>query len=362
MEGALHEVMAQGFDGDGDMDAPCCASRQEQGSTFLSVTYQRISYTELYVVTDSFSAQNLIGHGSFSNVYKGTLSCGVHSVNVAVKVLDLRQRGANRSFMSECNALKRIQHHKVVKVITVCDSLDHSGAEFKALVLEFISNGSLDEWLHPSTGSTENTHVTLNVVQRLNIALDVAEALEYLHHHINPPIVHCDIKPSNILLDDDMMGHVGDFGLAKIINAEVSGKCLGESSSVGIKGTIGYLAPEHGMGAEISMEGDIFSYGVLLLEILTGRRPTDASFHDATSLPKYVERAYPDKLLEIMDSSMPHNGNIQEVIDLFVAPISRLGLACCRDSPRQRMKMCEVVKELSAIKKACERQFDLVDV
>ncbi|XP_062200192.1 probable LRR receptor-like serine/threonine-protein kinase At3g47570 [Phragmites australis] len=326
---------------------------RDLGSTFLTVIYQRISYAELHVATDSFSSQNLIGRGSFSSVYKGTLSCGV----VAVKVLDLRQRGASSGFMSECNALKRIQHRKLVKVITVCDSLDHNGVEFKALVLEFISNGSLDEWLHPSIESTENTHGILNVVQRLNIALDVAEALEYLHHHINPSIVHCDIKPSNILLDDDMIAHVGDFGLAKIMNAEASVHCLSESSSVRIKGTIGYLAPEYGIGTGISTEGDIFSYGVLLLEILTGRRPTDASFYDATSLPKYVETAFPDKLLEIMDSSMPHNGNIKEIIELFVAPVSRLGLACCRDSPRQRMKMGEVVKELTAIKKACERKF-----
>lgn len=214
-------------------------SNQDEGWTFSTVAYQRISYAELFVATNSFSAENLIGRGNFSSVYKGTLSCGGHSVNVAVKVLDLRQRGASRSFMSECNALKRIQHRKLVKVITVCDSLDHNGDEFKALVLEFVSNGSLDKWLHTSTESVDK----LSMVQRLSIALDVAEALEYLHHRISPSIAHCDIKPSNILLDEDMTAHVGDFGLAKIMNAGASGQCLAESSTVGIKGTIGYLAP-----------------------------------------------------------------------------------------------------------------------
>ncbi|TVU30788.1 hypothetical protein EJB05_22429, partial [Eragrostis curvula] len=253
-------------------------ANRDQDSTLLNVIYQRISYAELYMATNSFSEENLIGRGSFSSVYKGTLSRGVHSVDVAVKLL-------------------------------LCDSLDHNGDEFKALVLELISNGSLDKWLHPTIEGTENATGTLSLMQRLSIALDVADALEYLHHHINPCIVHCDIKPSNILLDEDMIAHVGDFGLAKIMNVEASGQSLGESSSVGIKGTIGYLPPEYGMGTEISKDGDVFSFGVLLLEILTGRRPTDSYFHDGTSLPKYVERASPDRLLDVVDRTMPHNGH-----------------------------------------------------
>ncbi|CAL4992840.1 unnamed protein product [Urochloa decumbens] len=331
----------------------------DQGSTILSVIYQRISYAELYAATDSFSSQNLIGRGSFSSVYKGTLPSGIHSISVAVKVLDLRRKGGSSIFMSECNILKRTRHRKLVKVITVCDSLDHNGDEFRALVLEFISNGSLNKWLHPGIEDSENNLGMLSPLLRLSIALDVAEALEYLHHRTYPSIVHCDIKPSNILLDDDMTAHVADFGLAKMMSAEMSGEFLSESS-VGIKGTIGYVAPEYGMGTEISTEGDVFSYGVLLLEILTGRRPTHASTHDATSLPKFVEKSYPDKLLEIMGDSMPSYDGIetQEMVDLFVAPVSRLGLACCRDSPRQRMNMGEVVKELSNIKKACETGFN----
>ncbi|CAL5075608.1 unnamed protein product [Urochloa decumbens] len=328
-------------------------SSRDNGSTFATEPYQRISYAELSMATNSFSEDNLLGRGNFSSVYKGIFSCGGHSTNWAVKVLDLRQRRANQSFVSECNALKRIQHRKLVKVITVCDSLDHNGEEFKALVFEFISHGSLDRWLHPSTDRMER----LSLVQRLSIALDVAEALEYLHHRIIPSIAHCDIKPSNILLDEEMTAHIGDFGLAKIMNTGATGQCLGESSSVGIKGTIGYLAPEYGMGRESSTQGDVFSYGVLLLEILTGRRPIDTSIHDATSLPKFVEMAYPDKLLEILDNAMPQNANAQDIIDLYIAPISKLGLSCCRDSPRERMEMGEVVKELGAIKIGWEHKY-----
>ena len=191
------------------------------------------------MVTNSFSTENLVGHGSFSGVYKGILPCDGHSIDVPVKVLDLRQQGASQSFIAECNALKRIKHRKLVKVITVCDSLDHNGDEFKALVLEFVSNGSLDIWLHPSSVSMDK----ISLEQRLSIALDIAEALEYLHHHINPSIAHCDIKPSNILLDEDMTAHLGDFGLANVMNVGAIGQSLGESSSVVLKGTIGYLAP-----------------------------------------------------------------------------------------------------------------------
>ncbi|TVU30657.1 hypothetical protein EJB05_22288, partial [Eragrostis curvula] len=124
------------------------------------------------------------------------------------------------------------------------------------------------------------------------------------------------------------------------------------------------LIGQYGMGTEISKDGDVFSFGVLLLEILTGRRPTDSYFHDGTSLdsyfhdgtslPKYVERASPDRLLDVVDRTMPHNGDTQEIIDLFVAPVSRLGLACCSVPRSQRISMVRVVKELSAIKKACE--------
>ncbi|CAM0877116.1 unnamed protein product [Alopecurus aequalis] len=329
------------------------ARHSQENSTSPGEMFQRMSYAELHVATDSFSMEKLVGRGSFGSVYKGTFSSGANNqYTAAVKVLDVQRQGATRSFFSECNALKRIRHRNLVKVITVCDSLDNNGNEFKALVLEFISNGSLEEWIYPST---DNEYKTLSLMQRLNIALDVAEALEYLHHHIDPPIVHCDVKPSNILLDASMVAHVSDFGIAKIMKVEFGEQSIGEQrSSVGIKGTIGYLAPEYGMGTEISTEGDVYSYGVLLLEMLTGRRPTDTFFDDATSLPKYVEMAGPGNLLEIMDANITSCENTEEMVKLLIAPVTRLGLACCRDSARKRFNMADMVKELSAIKKSCE--------
>uniref|UniRef100_A0ACD5YDV8 Uncharacterized protein n=1 Tax=Avena sativa TaxID=4498 RepID=A0ACD5YDV8_AVESA len=200
----------------------------DQEARFYNEKHERISYAEIDAATESFSPANLIGSGSFGNVYTGTLNLDECVSIVAIKVLNLGKRGANRSFLRECEALRKIRHRNLVKVITVCSSLDRNGDEFKALVLEFICNGNLEEWLHPNTTTNSMTFRRLSLMERLCIALDVAEALEYLHHQIEPSIVHCDIKPCNILLDDDIVAHVTDFGLAKIMNTEECKRSAGE--------------------------------------------------------------------------------------------------------------------------------------
>ncbi|XP_028085790.1 probable LRR receptor-like serine/threonine-protein kinase At3g47570 [Camellia sinensis] len=170
----------------------------------LGNQYPNISYAELLQATEGFSSRNLIGEGSYGSVYKGILNCDVARA-IAVKVLNLQVRGASKSFLAECEALKNIRHRNLVKVVTACSSIDFKGNEFKALVFEYISNGSLESWLHSSRSSNNEDSRNLNLVQRLNIAVDAASALDYLHNHCETPIIHCDLKLSNVLLDDDLL-------------------------------------------------------------------------------------------------------------------------------------------------------------
>ncbi|MFQ6662549.1 hypothetical protein Gotur_030360, partial [Gossypium turneri] len=143
-----------------------------------------------------------------------------------------------------------------------------------------MENGSLEDWLHPLIGMNEpETARNLNFFQRVSVAIDVAHALEYLHHHCEEPIIHCDLKPSNILLDEQMVGHISDFGLAKIISTDRLNYSANKSSSLGLRGTIGYAAPE----------------------MFTGKRPTDEGFKEGLSLHNFVKEALPERVTDIID-------------------------------------------------------------
>ena len=175
-------------------------------------------------------------------MYKGVIDGRI----VAVKVLNLLRRGASKSFVSECEALRNIRHRNLVKVLTACSTIDYQGHDFKALVYEFMVNGSVEKWLHHNCNEdlSNEEFKKLNLLQRLNIIIDVAGALNYLHNQAQSSIVHYDLKPSNILLDKDMVGHIGDFGLAKFLADHATDGWSGyETSSIGVRGTIGYTAP-----------------------------------------------------------------------------------------------------------------------
>ncbi|XP_058099922.1 probable LRR receptor-like serine/threonine-protein kinase At3g47570 [Magnolia sinica] len=267
-------------------------------SSVINGQFLNVSYADLSKATGGFSSDNLIGVGGYGSVFKGILDRD--ETLVAVKVLNLQQRGASRSFLAECEALRNIRHRNLVKIITACSSIDFKGNDFKALVFEYMPNGSLEKWLHPNVNGQQELR-SLNLIQRLDIAIDVASALEYLHHYCGTAVVHRDLKPSNVLLDYDMCAHVGDFGLARILSNAAGNTSQDQTSSTGIKGSVGYIPPEYGMGRKASMHGDVYSYGILLLEMFTGKRPTDEMFKDGLSLHQFVKTALPDGVMDIVD-------------------------------------------------------------
>ena len=217
-------------------------SKKKSSSTLSSIELiSKVSYKRLYQVTGGFSPDNLIGSGSFGSVYKGVGILDQEEMIVAVKVLNLQQKGASKSFIVECNVLRCIRQRNLVKTLTCCSSMDCNGNEFKALVFEFMTNGSLEKWLRPYIDN-ENQSRHLNLLQRLNIVIDVTSALHYLHEHCKRPIIHCDLKPSNVLLDNDMIAHVSDFGLARLLSS-TNDFSQNQTSTVGLKGLIIYAAP-----------------------------------------------------------------------------------------------------------------------
>ncbi|XP_008809727.2 receptor kinase-like protein Xa21 [Phoenix dactylifera] len=321
--------------------------------------YKKLSYADIHRATNGFSSDNLVGIGSFGSVYKGKID--LEENTIIVKVFNLHQIGALKSFSAECEALRNMRHRNLVKIITSCSTVDSRGNDFKALVFEYMPNGSLEEWLHPKAPEHDQAK-KLNLTQRLNIVIDVASGLNYLHHGNAVPVVHCDLKPSNILLDNDMTAHVGDFGLAKFLPTSSSATSENSTSWMGIKGSIGYVAPEYAMGSKISTQGDVYSYGILLLETLTGKKPTDDMFKDGLNLHKFVDTAFPEGIMEILDLQIlqeeceeaNNNGRNENAARMrmrrCITSLIGIGLSCSKESPKERMDMRDVANKLKAVK------------
>ncbi|KAF5808865.1 putative protein kinase RLK-Pelle-LRR-XII-1 family [Helianthus annuus] len=307
-----------------------------------SERYLKVSYSQLLKATNGFSESNLIGTGGYSSVYKGILF-EVNDTFVAIKVLHLQNRGAQKSFTRECEAWRNLRHRNLLKIITSCSSIDFQGNPFKALVYEFMPNGSLHDWLH-SSGNTSR----LNLLQMIKILMDVAYALDYIHNHCLPTIIHGDLKPSNILLDNDMVAHVGDFGLARFLGTSY------KNNSTGIRGTVGYIAPEYGLESEMTSNGDIYSFGILVLEAMTGKHPTDDIFNEDLCLHKFASMALLDNVIDIIDVNIlnlyqEYNEENAMKIEECLTLTIKIGVACSVDSPTQRMDVKKVMRELQQI-------------
>ncbi|KAF5811389.1 putative protein kinase RLK-Pelle-LRR-XII-1 family [Helianthus annuus] len=290
--------------------------------------WTRVSYYELVRATESFDESNLIGNGAYGSVFKGKLTDGV---NVAVKVFNLLSEGAVKSFNVECEVLRNIRHRNLVRIVSSCTNMD-----FRCLVMEYMPNGSLEQWLY-----SHNNHLSL--IQRLQILIDVASALEYLHHGQPTPIIHCDLKPSNVLLDEDMQARVCDFGISKIFGEEEF------RLRTATLGTIGYMAPEYGMEGIVSPGSDVYSFGILLLETFTRKKPTEEVFSGEVSLRSWVFEATQRSVFEVVDKDLitEHLYTKQESL----ASIFNLAMDCTFESSSLRINMKETVTRLCKIQK-----------
>ncbi|TVU29215.1 hypothetical protein EJB05_20773, partial [Eragrostis curvula] len=317
----------------------------------LGENFLKVSYNDLAQATKN-SESSLIGRGSYGSVYRGKLK--EYKLEVAMKVFDLEMRGAERSFMAECEALRSIQHRNLLPILTACSTVDNMGTDFKALVYEYMPKGNLDTWIHPKENGKPPKRLSL--AQTINICVNVADALDYLHYECGRTTIHCDLKPSNILLDEDMNALLGDFGIARFyIDWPTS---TSSTSSIGVKGTIGYIAPEYAGGGRPSTCGDAYSFGIVLLELLTGKRPTDSVFKDGLDIVSFVDRNFPHQVFQAIDTRLTEecrdfdpaetatgNAAYQCLVSLL-----QIALSCTQQSPNERANMKQVANKLHAIK------------
>ncbi|KAH9714626.1 protein kinase domain-containing protein [Citrus sinensis] len=297
----------------------------------LVATWRMFSYLELCRATSGFSENNLIGRGGFGSVYKARLGDGME---VAVKVFNLQCERAFKSFDVECEVMKSIRHRNLIKVISSC-----SNEEFKALVLEYMPHGSLEKYLYSS-------NCILDIFQRLNIMIDVASALEYLHFGCSTPVIHCDLKPNNVLLDDNMVAYLSDFGIAKLLIGEDQSMTQTQTLA-----TIGYMAPEYGREGRVSTNGDVYSFGIMLMETFTGKKPTDEIFNGEMTLKHWVNDWLPISTMEVVDANLLSQEDVHFVAkEQCVSFVFNLAMACTVESHEQRINAKEIVTKLLKIR------------
>ncbi|XP_048446973.1 putative serine/threonine-protein kinase [Pyrus x bretschneideri] len=297
---------------------------RDQDENLLENT-KAFSYNELRLATDNFHSSNKIGRGGFGTVYKGILKSGKH---VAVKTLSARSKQGVREFLNEINAISNVRHPNLVELIGCCVQ----GAD-RVLVYEYVENKSLD---HALLGPTSRT-IQLDWEKRSAICLGTARGLTYLHEELVPHIVHRDIKASNILLDGDFNPKIGDFGLAKLFPDNIT------HISTRIAGTTGYLAPEYALGGQLTFKADVYSFGVLILEIVCGGSSAKGNWGGTEKfLLEWAWQLHEEgRLLELADREMG------EFPEEELLRYMKVAFFCTQAAASRRPKMSQVVDMLS---------------
>ncbi|PSS21662.1 Leucine-rich repeat receptor-like protein kinase precursor [Actinidia chinensis var. chinensis] len=284
------------------------------------------SFEELKKCTDNFSEATGIGSGGYGKVYRGTLANGQL---VAIKRAQQGSLQGDQEFKTEIELLSRIHHKNVVSLVGFCYD---KGEEM--LVYEYIPNGTLLESLSGKSG------IRMDGMRRLRVALDSARGLAYMHELADPPIIHRDVKSNNILLDQHLIAKIADFGLSKPIKDSGKGYITTQ-----VKGTMGYMDPEYYMTEQLTEKSDVYSFGIVLLELITGRRPIERGRHIVREVKEAMDKSnYPNNLREILDDSIGW-GTSLVCLEKFLD----LAMSCVNDSADNRPKMGEVVREIENI-------------
>ncbi|VAH65397.1 unnamed protein product [Triticum turgidum subsp. durum] len=297
------------------------------------------TFEEMATATNDFDDSAEIGQGGYGKVYKGKLADGTA---VAIKRAHEDSLQGSKEFVTEIELLSRLHHRNLVSLIGYCDEEDE-----QMLVYEFMPNGTLRDHLSATCKRP------LNFAQRLHIALGAAKGILYLHTEADPPIFHRDVKATNILLDSKFVAKVADFGLSRLAPVpDIEGKLPAHISTV-VKGTPGYLDPEYFLTHKLTEKSDVYSLGVVLLELLTGMKPIQFG----KNIVREVNTAY-------------RSGDISGIIDSrmswcppeFATRFLSLGLKCCQDDTDARPYMAEIARELDAIRSDLPEGEDFMSV
>ncbi|XP_073144789.1 proline-rich receptor-like protein kinase PERK3 [Henckelia pumila] len=284
------------------------------------------TYAELYEATDAFSPENYLSEGGFGFVFQGILKEGL---KIAVKQHKAASLQGEKEFKSEVHVLKQARHQNLVMLLGSCSEESH-----RLLVYEYVCNGSLEKCL---SNSDQISSPTLNWEQRIKVAVGAAKGLEYLHAH---NIVHRDMRPSNILITHDHEALLGDFGLAKAQQGDTY-----QSSDSGVVGTLGYVAPEYAESGKMSTKTDVYSFGMVLLQLITGLKTTDA-IPEGKSLvgwakPLLETKNYPD----LIDKRIVESHDVHQLFWMV-----RVAEDCLKRDPNKRCTMELVVHNLNCIR------------
>ncbi|KAG7539956.1 Bulb-type lectin domain [Arabidopsis thaliana x Arabidopsis arenosa] len=283
---------------------------------------KRMDFDVISTATNHFSELNKLGKGGFGIVYKGRLCDGQE---IAVKRLSKMSPIGVDGFAVEAKLIALVQHINVIRLIGFCYNADE-----KILVYEFLENSSLDTYLFDSTRGS-----VLNWDTRFDIAKGIVRGLVYLHQDSRFRIVHLDLKPSNILLDKDMVPKISDFGMARILGGDET-----EAHVTTVTGTFGYIAPEYRSDGVLSVKSDVFSFGVMLLEIISGKRNIDfLHLNDGSTLLSYMWNHWSQgNGLEIVDHAIKDSSSSSQQILRCV----QIGLMCVQELPEDRPTMSSV--------------------